>query len=271
MGNEITTPPAPHKSRRRIGIILSFLLALAVLTYGGSWFAAAFWLESRIEAWAASERERGIEITYGSLRAEGFPFAMTILATDFLYRRTRDAITETITADRLRLSTTPWAPLDLTLTAEAGLTAIQKTPAQARTVTLTSAPDTTLKAKFYSAGTLEYIRLSTANGRLVMQRDGDPASPREAARFGTTTITLDQADSVVSNTDAAAVVSFTTARLETPALNQLGTNADHVKLALEATLRGALSGTDTEDFALWRDAGGTVDIDRFVLSFPRFR
>ena len=266
MSNEITTPPVPHKSRRRISIVLSFVLALAVLTYIGSWFAAALWLEGRIEDWAASERALGNEIAYGTLRSEGFPFEMNILATDFLYRRSRDAVTETVTAERLRLSARPWAPLDLALVAETGLTAIYKASVHGRTVTLTSAPDTTVTVKFYSAGALEHVRLSAVSGRLVTQRVGDPAGPREAARFGVTTATLDLADGVVSNTDAAAVVSFTTARLETPSLNQLGTNADHATLALEATLRGALSGTDTEDFALWRDAGGTVDIDRFVFS-----
>lgn len=266
MTNEITTPPAPHKSPRRIGTVLSFVLALAVLTYVGNWFAAAFWLEGRIEDWAAAERAKGNEVAYGELRFEGFPFEMSILAPDVVYRRTREAVVETVATDRLRLSAKPWAPLDLTLTAENGLTAVQKAPAQGTTVTLTSAPDTTINATFYSSGVLEHARLSAASGRLVSQRDDDPVGPREAARLGATTATLDQADSIDSHTDASAVVSLTTARLETPALKQLGTAADHARLSLEATLRGALSGTDATDLALWRDAGGTVDIDRFTLS-----
>lgn len=267
MTNQITTPPAPHKRPRRIGTVLSFVLALAVLTYVGNWFAAAFWLEGRIKDWAVAERAKGNEVTFGTLRFEGFPFAMSILAPDILYRRNREAVVETITADRLRLSARPWSPLDLTLTAENGLTAVQKAPAQGTTVTLTSAPDTMINARFYSSGVLEHARLDAAGGRLVSQRDGDPTGPREAARLGATVATLDQADSIVSHADAAAVVSITANRVETPALKQLGTAADHARLSLEATLRGALSGTGAQDLALWRDAGGTVDIDRFTLSF----
>ena len=56
MTNDITTPPAPHKRPRRIGTVLSFVVALAVLTYVGNWFAAAFWLEGKIEDWAAQVR-----------------------------------------------------------------------------------------------------------------------------------------------------------------------------------------------------------------------
>lgn len=266
MTNEITTPPAPHKSPRRIGTVLSFIVALAVLTYVGNWFAAAFWLEDQIEDWAVAERAKGNEITFGKLRFEGFPFEMSILAPDVLYRRDRDAVVETVATDRLRLSAKPWAPLDLTLTAENGLTAVQKAPAQGTTVTLTSAPDTTVNARFYSSGALEHARLSAASGRLVSQQDSDPVGPREAARLGATIATLDQADGVASHTDAAAVVSLTTARLETPALKQLGTAADHARFSIEATLRGALSGTNATDLAHWRDTGGTVDIDHFTLS-----
>ncbi|MEQ8335087.1 DUF2125 domain-containing protein [Nisaea sp.] len=266
MHNEITTPPAPHKRPRRIGTVLSFVLALAVLTYVGNWFAAAFWLEGRIEDWAAAERARGNEVVFGDLRFEGFPFAMSILAPDALYRRHRGAVVETVTAERLRLSARPWAPLDMTLTAERGLTASQAVPDRGTLVTLTAAPDTRVDAYFHSSGVLKHARLSAAGGRLVSARDGDPAGPREAARVGATTATLDQADAIVSHMDAAAVVSLTAARVETPALRQLGTDADHAALFLEATLRGALSGTGATDLALWRDSGGTVDIDRLTLS-----
>ena len=266
MNNEITTPPVPRKRPKRIGTVLSFVLALAVLTYVGNWFAAAYWLEGRIEDWATEERARGNEVTFGALRFEGFPFEMSILAPDVRYSRNREAVVETVSTDRLRLSAKPWSPLDLTLTAEKGLTAVQKAPAQGTTVTLTSAPDTMINARFYSSGVLEHVRLDSASGRLVSQRDGDPSGPREAARLGATVATLDQADAITSHTDAAAVVSITAARVETPALRQLGTAADHARVSLEATLRGALSGTGAADLALWRDAGGTVDIDRFTLS-----
>lgn len=266
MTNEITTPPPPHKRPRRIGTVLSFVLALAVLSYVGLWFTAAFWLEDRIEDWATNERASGNDVTFGKMRFEGFPFTLSILAPDALYRRNREAMVETVTTDRLRLTARPWSPLDLTLTAETGLTATQQVPEKGTTVTLTAAPGTRINARFYRSGVLEHARLGTTAGRLVSEREGDPAGPREAASLGATTVTLDQSDGIVGQTDAAAVISLTSDRVETPALSQLWGAADDAALSLEATLRGALTGTSAEDFALWRDSGGTVDIDRLILS-----
>lgn len=266
MSSDIVPTPPPHKRQRRIGTVLSFIVALAVLTYVGNWFAAAYWLEGKIEDWAQEERGRGNAVAYTALRFEGFPFEMSVLATDFLYRRQRGDLAESVAVEKLRAAAKPWAPLDVNLTAETGVTARQHDPGRGTIVQFDAAPRTQLELRFHGSGVLQEGRLTTLGGRLTSEREGDARGPREAVRFAAATLTLDQAETVTDHTDAAAVLTLTARRVETPLLTSLGTKTNHAALALEATLRGALTGTEASEFALWRDSGGTLEIDRFTLA-----
>lgn len=261
----IPTPP-PHKRQRRIGTVLSFVVALAVLTYVGNWFAAAFWLEGKIEDWAAEERARGSEVAYSDLRFEGFPFEMSVLATDLSYRRVRGRLEESVSLGRLRAVAKPWAPLDYTFTAETEVTATQRNREQETIVMLTAAPRTQLETSFYGSGVLEHARLTALGGRISSERKSDGKGLREAARFTAASLTIDQAERIAAHSDASAVMTLTATRVESPILSSLGTKAEHAALAFEATLRGVLGGTASEDLALWRDSGGTLDINRFTLA-----
>ncbi|WP_420402723.1 DUF2125 domain-containing protein [Nisaea sp.] len=266
MISEIIPTPPPHKRKRRIGTVLSFIVALAVLTYIGNWFAAAFWLEGKIEAWAEEERARGNEVTYGELHFEGFPFEMSVLARDLSYRRQRGRLEETVTLGEMRAVAKPWTPLDYTFTAETGVTARQRNLDTDTVVILEAAPRTQLETRFFGSGMLEHARLTALGGLLTSERIGDGRGPREAARFAAASLTLDQAEEVTDHTEAAAVVNLTATRVESPILAAMGTKAQHAALAMEMTLRGALAGMDSEDLALWRDSGGTLEIDRFTLA-----
>jgi hypothetical protein len=266
MISEIIPTPPPHKRQRRIGTVLSFIFALAVLTYVGNWFAAAFWLEGKIEDWAAEEQARGNQVAYGELRFEGFPFEMSVLATDVAYERRRGRISETVELGKLRAVAKPWAPLDYTFTAETPVTARQRNLDTDTVVTLEAAPRTQLETSFYGSGVLEHARLTVLGGLLTSERKGDGRGPREAARFVAASLTVDQAEAIRDHTEASAVVNLTATRVESPALAAMGTKAQHAALAMEATLRGVLTGTDSEDLALWRDSGGILAIDRFTLA-----
>jgi len=266
MTSEIIPTPPPHKRQRRIGTVLSFIVALAVLTYVGNWFAAAYWLEGKIEDWAAEERARGNKVAYGELRVEGFPFEMSVLASDVAYARQRGRLSETVELGKLRAVAKPWAPLDFTFTAETRVTARQRNLDADTVVTLVAGPRTQLETRFYGSGVLKHARLTALGGQLTSERIGDGRGPREAARFAAASLTLDQAENVTDHTEAAAVVNLTATRVESPILAAMGTKAQHAALAMEATLRGVLTGTDNENLALWRDSGGTLEIDRFTLA-----
>ncbi|UUX48161.1 DUF2125 domain-containing protein [Nisaea acidiphila] len=266
MSSDLIPTPPPHKRQRRIGTVLSFVVALAVLTYVGNWFAAAYWLEGKIQDWAAEEKARGNEIAYRDLRFEGFPFEMSILARDVSYKRTRGRLEEAVSLGALRAVAKPWAPLDYTLTAESDVTATQRNLDQDTLVTMVAAPRSQLDTRFYGSGILEHARLTAFGGQITSERAGDGKGPRDAARFTAASLTIDQAEEIGDHTDASAVLNLTATRVESPILSTLGTRAEHAALALEATLRGALNGTGSDDLALWRDSGGTLDINRFTLA-----
>lgn len=266
MNDQITTASGSNKRLRRIVLFLSLGGALAVFAYVGYWFAVSRWLENRIADWEARERAKGNEIAHGPLKIGGFPFELTILTTDFRYGRMRGDVTESVATGHLRATARPWSPLDVTLVAETGLTATQRQAATGKVVTLSAGPGTQVETRFFFSGVLAHARLTAVGGTLSAEQEGDGLGPREAARFAGASATLDQAERITHETDASAVISVTATGVESPVLKSFGTRNAPAALALEATLRGIVEGTGPADLALWRDNGGTLDIDRFTIA-----
>jgi hypothetical protein len=94
-----------NTSNRRY-IILLGLIVLAVAAYTGFWFYARDIARQSFEAWAASERARGHQVSYTSAEWSGYPVRLGLTLTGLVYK----SAGLDVDADILRAEVLPWNP-----------------------------------------------------------------------------------------------------------------------------------------------------------------
>lgn len=228
-------------------LLLPFaLLCLAVLGYTGYWFAIAHRLEAAIPSWAAARRAAGYEVRWQRISVEGFPSAFRLRVTaaalagarPFAYQaRAGELVLEAAPWNlaRWRFTTPQGATLDV-LGGGARLLADQASGTLATTRTTTTL---LLAAQgLHGQGLAQGVAIAAAGLKLVLPRT-PPASHLDAALtlgVDLRTLTLPVAAPSLGPTIAA--------------------------LALTAAVKGAVPpGPLDRALALWRDAGGTLELD----------
>jgi hypothetical protein len=242
-----------HPTRLAL-VALAALLVIAG-AYAGYWYAVAGQIEDGVVAWAQSSRADKIDVSWRNIRVTGFPGAFRVELETALLRD--DAVTPSPEIRMPSISGTarPWNFADWRLNAPRGLTAEiarigERVPAKLSaqsaegTVSVDPAGGWTTRLRLQSpvveAG--PRIRVNTVDVSVAM-----PLKPPTRERNAKLVLTLDARD------------------VELPvAIGPLGDRIDEFDLG--GTIKGPIpSGKLSEALAVWRDAGGTIELDKLHL------
>lgn len=225
----------------------------AVAGYAGYWFWGADRMDATVDAWIASWRVSGYDISYEEKRIGGFPGAVRLILEN---PRVRDpAGAWSWSADSLDLRAAPWKPTEYKLLADGNHRAAL--PVAGRKVDMIA-----------QAAKAEGIANFDLDGRLrsaeiVLEGIAGEAQDLNAkVTAGRVALVITQAGGVVQSYDAQQAtldVLFQDLELPSAFSGPLGRKVDH--LSAKADLLGPLRRTDLRTaLAEWRDAGGTLDL-----------
>jgi hypothetical protein len=231
-----------------------FLPVLLLGAYGLFWWIVAGRIEDGIVTWAESLRRQNAELTWRGIRVGGFPLGFDVRLTEARLRGAAMGQPSELRAPSLSASARPWNFRDWRLAAPEGLNAAIGT---------TGEP-------------LAKLAASAANGSVAVGGDGDTVA----------WLTLDQttadlpehvtADSANlwltlparparAHTDRALGLTADLRGLRVP-LTPAPLQGAIDDLAFGATVLGPIqAGPPRVAATAWRDAGGTVELDRFAL------
>jgi hypothetical protein len=244
---------------RRLGLIAAIFLGVVAAAYSGIWWFAAGRIADGVAAWAEEAKAGGLAVSWQELRVAGYPLSFRVELGDFALRDTASPMRPEVHAASLSASARPWRYRDWVIEAPHGL-------------------DATL------AGMMK-IAAATAGGAVSAGEDGGA------------TVWLDLAEAQAEGTAAGGHVAATSADFWAIVPAQAPTSHDQRNLALAfdlhgltvpeappgfapaidelalgATVMGAIPGGDPRHAAAaWRDAGGTVELDRFRLDWSGLR
>ena len=238
------------RRRTLFGLIVLLLLLGA---YTAFWFVAAGRIEGGIVAWADSLRPQKLDLTWSAIRVGGFPFAFDVRLSE---ARLRDAATTPPAALRAPVFSAgarPWNFSDWRLAAPDGLNAavgasgepLVRLAAQTAVGAVDAAEaDFTIWFRLNQlvADLPEHVSAENADLWLIL-----PARPPQ------------------SHTERALAVAADLHGLTVP-LTPAPFQGAADELAFGATVLGAFpAAPPRQAAATWRDSGGTIELDRFVL------
>ncbi|MEQ9640096.1 MAG: DUF2125 domain-containing protein [Alphaproteobacteria bacterium] len=235
--------------------LLLGVLGLGIAGYVGYWFFAADQVRGGIDAWAAEHRARGLEIAYGEPQISGFPWRLIVEIDDPSIAMPLHPAQPRWSAPRIAAVAQPWNFRQVL-------------------IDLAGAHD----IGFTQRGTRREMSLAVPEGRAGYV--ADPAGQMQRLSIDLTQPTLEEPATGLKA--QAARVQLHLRPGQSPDVNlELASSAEQLsaqglgpmpfgqvidKLALESKLRGVIDGPSPDAaLAAWRDAGGTVDIDRLLL------
>ena len=237
------------------------VLAFAAIAWSIGWVLLSIQLRASIDGWMDYRRAVGDRLTHGDRVLDGFPLRIRFTYMDVVWGRSdgqRDLMTAT---DELVISARPWDPFTLSLDSPVPVTGSWQAPSLAVGLTAASGSG----AITFVPGELDHLSLdlhqavavdrqrqviARAN-RLVVQADPTPADDSG----GDVPATLQ----LFVSADALETTDILTPNLpfEGPADGRL-----------RASVRGPLPiSLDPPSLALWRDAGGVIDIEHLGLNW----
>jgi hypothetical protein len=235
--------------------LLGFVILVLLLgAYGVFWWIVAGRIEEGIVTWAESLRRQNAELTWRAIRVGGFPLAFDIRLTDARLRGTAIGQPSELRAPSLSASARPWNFRDWRLAAPEGLNAAIG-PGGEPLVKLTAGAATGAVAAGGDGDTIASLTLSETTADLPEHITADkadlwftlPARPPQ------------------SHTDRALGLAADLRGLRVP-LTPTPFQGAIDDLAFGATVLGAIpAGPPRVVATAWRDAGGTVELDRFAL------
>ncbi|MBB4210874.1 hypothetical protein EV659_103360 [Rhodothalassium salexigens DSM 2132] len=256
------SPPPARRRRppRRAGLVLSALAALGLmLAYAGVWHWQADRLRATlVERLAAVDGRAGVTLANGPVAVGGFPFRLVLSVPDLTLDLSGDGLRARLALGRVEAVSHLWTPDHWVVRGAdvAGHGAFADGPALA------------LQAAAVRASLTER---DTAGWRLGLEVPALALGPPGAAPA----LVLDRALLVVDGAEATE-----TQGVRLPRTGRLALRAERARLvggdapaagplgrtieapALRVALHGVLGGVGRADLADWRDAGGTLELDR---------
>jgi hypothetical protein len=242
--------------RRRTRYGLAALAALVVLLggYSAYWVAVASQIENGVAAWALSARKRQVDASWRAFAVAGFPVRFQVELKDAALRDRSVDPTPELRVPALIGSAAPWDLGAWRLDAPAGLTGLAgaggRPPLRLRTPSASGA-----------------VQLAAPGGGTLWLRLAD------ASIEGSGQVRIGAADLWITlpprppqrHTEPNFGVAADLRAVELPAAARaLGDSIE--ELAFGLTVKGALpSGNLVRSVAVWRDAGGTVELDNLDL------
>jgi len=238
---------------RRRPFLGLFLLVLLLGAYAVFWWIVAGRIEAGIVTWADSLRQQNAELTWRTIRVGGFPLAFDVRLSEARLRGTAASQPAELRIPALSASARPWNFRDWRLSAPDGLNAsigpagepLTKVAAVSAIGSVAAGGGDTivwLGLNDAKADLPEHLTADTANLWLTV-----PAHPPQA------------------HTDRAFALAADLRGLRVP-LTPAPFQGAVDDLAVGATVLGPIqAGPPRVAAAAWRDAGGTVELDRFAL------
>ena len=254
-------PPSGRPSRRRFWAMIVFaVLAFAAIAWSIGWVLLSIQLRASIDGWMEYRRAVGDRLTHGDRVLDGFPLQIRFTYADVVWGRT-DGLRDLMTAtDKLVISAQPWDPLTLNLDSPGPVTGSWQAPSLAASLTAASA-----------AGTLGFV----------------PGALDDLALDLRQVVAVDRQRQVIARAQRLVVEADPTPMDDgggVPPTLQLFVSADALEPTdlltpnipfegpadgrIRASVRGPLPiSLDPASLALWRDAGGVVDVEHLGLNW----
>jgi len=244
--------------RSRFGLIVLVTLAVLFGGYAALWWYVADRIKTDAVAWRAAQSAHRVDVSWRRLKVSGFPFGWRVAIDDALLRDRRRSPAPEVQAARLLANAHPWSPRIWRLAAPDGL-----------------------KADLGGAGAKPPVKVEAQRADGVAL----PAPPGGAslwlklqnitAEAGGGTIPVKTADAWLtvpakppkSDTDPGFALALDLRQMRVPhPPTGFGPTLD--ELAFGVTVKGKLpEGPLTPALAAWRDAGGTIDVDRLRVEW----
>lgn len=259
--------PAPRNRRRYWAMIVFAALAFAAIAWSIGWALMAIHLRASIEDWMEHRRVVGDRLTHGDRVLTGFPLAIRFTFADVTWGRTDGPRRLETTTDSLAISARPWQPFTLRLASVGPVTGSWQAPSLSMAVTAAGATG----AIRFEPGQLDRVELDLVEAVAV---DGDRRVIARAARLAVQADPTPTADTAAGAALAGGVATTLEVALAADALEPTDILTPHLPFEgpadgrVRATVRGPLPiSLDPAMLALWRDAGGVIDVDHFGLNW----
>lgn len=241
----------------RLGVAALVLVLVLFGAYAVYWRIAAGRIADGLIAWQHSARGRGIEASWRKLRVGGFPFAFRVELEKATLRDQKLSPAPELHLPVLTGSAHPWNFADWRLEAPFGLSA-ELAAAGARPalmVAAESAEGTASRGR--DGGGWLWLRLhdaeAAAGARIAIDAANAWITFPPAPPHGDTDPTLGMAVDLRQVKLPARLANF---------------SATIAELAVGATVKGSVpDGPLPQAIALWRDAGGTIEVDNLALEW----
>ena len=252
-------PPRPGR-KRFWAMILFAILAFAAIAWSISWVLLSIQLRASIDGWMDFRRSVGDRLTHGDRELDGFPLRIRFTYVDVAWGRVdgqRDLMT---TTDKLVISARPWEPFTLHLDSPGPVTGSWQAPSLAVGLTAASGEG----AIRFSPGELDHLSLDLRQAVAIDRRREVVARANRLVVEADPTPTDDGDDVPATLQFFLSAEALEPTDLLTPNLPFEGPADGRIR----ASVRGPLPiSLDPSSLALWRDAGGVIDVEHLGLNW----
>lgn len=230
-------------------------VALGIAGYSGYWFFAAAQVRAGIDAWAEAHRARGLEIAYGEPKITGYPWRLIVEVDHPSIAMPTHPAQPRWAAPRIAAVAQPWnfrqVLIDL-----AGEHRIEFTQRGYRRKMLVTVPRGRAGYQADPTGRLARLSIDLRQPALAEPATGLTAKAERVQLHVRPGQSPDVTLELASSADGFSAQG----------LGPMPFGKVIDKLALQARLHGVIDGpTPAAALAAWRDAGGTVDIDKLLV------
>lgn len=259
------TPTASHSGRRsgRFWAMIGFaVLTFLAIAWSIGWVLLSINLRASIDNWMDYRRAVGDRLTHGDRVLDGYPFRIRFTYVDVEWIRVDGDRRLLASTDRLAVSARPWRPFRLRLSSPGPVAGAWQAPSLEVSLTAMSAQGvvgTTPQA-------LDHLELDLREA-VAFDRDGRVIARAER-------LALDADPSPAAAPDETGLSTTLQVSLLAEALEPTDLLISHLPFEgpadgrLRAAVRGPLPiSLDPTSLALWRDAGGVIDVDHLGLNW----
>lgn len=255
------SPPPPRRSRRRFWAMIVFAaLAFAAIAWSIGWVLLSIQLRASIDGWMEYRRSVGDRLTHGDRVLDGFPLQIRFTYVDVTWGRTDGQRNLMTTTDTLVISARPWEPFTLHLDSPGPVTGSWQAPSL--TVGLTAAD--AAGAIRFSPGELDHLALDLRHAVAIDRQRQVIARADRVVVEADPTPTDDGGDIPATLQFFVSADALEPTDMLTPNLPFEGPADGRIR----ASVRGPLPiSLDPPALALWRDAGGVIDVEHLGLNW----
>lgn len=266
MSSSETTRPGPRvvrrRGRRRAILAVAGVAVLAAVAWTAAWNVVASGVKSSLDDWVALRRALGDRIEHGPMSTRGFPFTVTVVTNEVHWTREDGVNLLTAAAPQVVASAPVWNPTRLTIRPTSGGRASVAGPWGSIT------GDAELAMAILALGRQTPTRIDVTLRNLDLTGPGG----KQLARIEAIDAVFRPDPEPDEGADAGSVPTTLAMSAHATGVHPAGAERlpfdGPATVTLTAALRGPVDpAAGLTGLALWRDAGGVIDVDRLVVSW----